>query len=257
MPLVYVESLVLVCDTINNDILNKKWRNYRVAKLPPPLPPGAMMAETTRLLEVGMKHAANVIPMADTSKKITRADVRPTNLPDDYVTSDITRQLLAFHMPRYDELPQMDLYRDQVIAFVDATFAPMKSFTDSDWLTPSMVNNYVKSGLIAPPQKRLYGREQIARLLVICIFKQVLSISAIAALFRIQTMTYMVDVAYDYVATELENGVTAAFGLDTDPLPDTAHRVTRESLLVRNAVSAFVSKMYLLGYLRFIGIEDS
>ncbi|MFR7671453.1 MAG: DUF1836 domain-containing protein [Collinsella sp.] len=45
-----------------------------------------------------------------------------------------------------------------------------------------MINNYVKVGLVPAPVKKQYGREQIARLIAICIFKQVLPIAAVQAL---------------------------------------------------------------------------
>ncbi|WP_239285064.1 DUF1836 domain-containing protein [Collinsella sp. An2] len=203
-----------------------------------------------------MKTQPSVIPMADDSKRITQEDIAPTLLPDDYLSSDIAHDLCSFHMPRYNELPSVDLYRDQVIAFVSQVFQPLSACIEGDWLTPSMVNNYVKLGLLASPHKRLYGREQVARLVVICLFKQVLSISDIARLFRIQSMTYVSDVAYNYVATELEHALHASFSHRAEAAPDSASMVTRESLLVRNVVNAFVSKLYLLGYLRFIGYDD-
>lgn len=91
---------------------------------------------------------------------------------------------------------------------------------------------------------------------MICIFKQVLSISAISDLFRIQTMTYITDVAYDYVATELEHALHQFFAQDPAPWEDTASRVTRESLLVRSAVLAFAAKAHLVGYLSFLGYDE-
>lgn len=196
-----------------------------------------------------------VIPMADDSKRISREDITPTILPDDYLKSAVADSFRAFHMPRYNELPAVDLYRDQVIAFVEQTLGPMNIAIDGVWLSPSMVNNYVKIGLVAPPKKKLYGREQIARLLVVCVFKQVLDIPSIQTLFRIQKMTYMTDIAYDYVACELEGTLHAAFAPKQEVFPDSAHQTTRESLLVRSAVTAFVSKIYLVGYLRYIGFD--
>ena len=144
-----------------------------------------------------------------------------------------------------------------ISSIVEQTLSPLGTCIDGELLTPSMVNNYVKAGLIAAPVKKLYNREHVARLLVICIFKQVLSIQAIATLFKIQRVSYMVDVAFDYVAVELENAVRSAFSIDATPQPDSATHVTRESLLVRNAVTAFAAKAYLLGYLHYIGYEGS
>lgn len=198
-----------------------------------------------------------VIAMTDDAAAITQEDITPTILPDAYLTSDVAQRMAAFRLPRYNELSSVSLYRDQVIGVVEQALEPFRDCIDGELLTPSMVNNYVKAGLLPAPVKKQYGREHIARLIVICIFKQVLSIQAISALFRIQRLTYLVDIAFDYVATELENAVHTAFTLDAAPIADTASMVTRESLLVRNAVTAFAAKAYLIGYLHFIGFEDS
>ena len=202
-----------------------------------------------------MQHP-HVIPMSDQAGSITRVDIMPTILPDDFTNSDLAQRVLAFKVPRYAELPGVELYREQVIAYVEQVLAPLDGCTDGPWLTASMINNYVKVHLVAAPQKKLYGREQIARLIVICIFKQVLSISAISDLFRIQKMTYITDVAYDNVATELEHALHQFFAQDPAPWEDTASRVTRESLLVRSAVLAFAAKTHLVGYLSVLGYDE-
>lgn len=128
----------------------------------------------------------SVIPMNEHGRAITQEDIKPTVLPDAYLTSSIASALVDFKMPRFEDLPTVGLYRDQVIGIVEQTLSPLGTCIDGELLTPSMVNNYVKAGLIAAPVKKLYNREHVARLLVICIFKQVLSIQAIATLFKIQ-----------------------------------------------------------------------
>ena len=92
---------------------------------------------------------------------------------------------------------------------------------------------------------------------MVCVFKQVLDIPSIQTLFRIQKMTYMTDTAYDYVACELEGTLMLPLHLSRNVFPDSAHQTTRESLLVRSAVTAFVSKIYLVGYLRYIGFDEN
>lgn len=202
-----------------------------------------------------MKPTRPVIPMSDVSAKITPDDIAPTVLPDDFLHSEAAASALAFRLPRFEELPDLPLYREQVIAYIERALAPLGAVNEGPWLTPSMINNYVKLGLVPAPVKKLYRREQIARLMVICIFKQFLPISAIRRLFRMQAVSYPVDVAFDYVATELAGALGAAFSPDEQPPADTATVVTRESLLVRSAVAAFAAKAFLLTYLRFTGFE--
>ena len=198
--------------------------------------------------------ARKPIPMSDSSGAIMAKDVKPTILPDSFLDSPAACAAASFHMPRYEDLPRMELYRDQVITYIEQVFEPLGSGKGEAWITPAMVNNYVKCGLVPAPRKKLYGRPQVSRLLLVCVFKQLLPIAAIQRLFAIQKMTYSDHVAFDYVATELEHALSSTFS-SGEPVPDSANMVTRESLLVRSAVGAFASKTFLMSYLEYSGME--
>ena len=91
------------------------------------------------------------------------------------------RFLDSYRLPEWDDLPQIDLYLDQVIALVNQylgffVYDP----TEEKLLTPSMVNNYVKLRLIPPPSRKKYARKHIALLLMICTFKPSLSMAAMS-----------------------------------------------------------------------------
>lgn len=203
-----------------------------------------------------MNHVKHVIPMSDSSVSIKPEDIQPTVLPDAFIQSDIVRKLNTLSLPRYNQLPNMTLYRDQVIEYVALWMEPLSICVEHPVITPSMINNYVKVGLVPAPVKKQYGREQIARLIAICLFKQVLPIAAVQALFNIQRLSYDAPTAFDYVVDQLEASIRSAFSVEQAPVPDTAHQVTRESLLVRSAVSSFVSKAYLMSYLKFNGFNS-
>ncbi len=49
-------------------------------------------------------------------------------------------------------------------------------------LTPSMINNYVKSGLIHRPVRKKYGRAQLAQLSMICALKQAIPLETLKLL---------------------------------------------------------------------------
>lgn len=89
----------------------------------------------------------------------------------------------GFHMPRWNDLPEIDLYMDQVISVTDKYLGALCT-SDDPILTPSMINNYVKNGIIPAPIKKKYSREHLAKLLVICILKPVMEISAIAQIME-------------------------------------------------------------------------
>ncbi|KXT83816.1 DUF1836 domain-containing protein [Streptococcus panodentis] len=82
--------------------------------------------------------------------------------------------------PKWDELPDLDLYLDQVLLYVNNVCGPSISASDKG-LTASMINNYVKHGYVAKPVKKKYQRRQVARLIAITTLKTVFSIQEISA----------------------------------------------------------------------------
>lgn len=99
--------------------------------------------------------------------------------------SDVCRTLAEYHCPRYEELPHIALYKDQVVSVLNEAVGPFYPQGETP-VTATMVNNYVKMKLLAPPEKKKYSTGQIAYLYVIFLLKQVLSIGEIAALLRMQ-----------------------------------------------------------------------
>lgn len=101
--------------------------------------------------------------------------------------------------PRWDELPVLDLYLDQVLLYVNKVCKP--AFTASDkGLTASMINNYVKHGYLEKPLKKKYNRQQVARLIAITSLKTVFSIQDIAAtLDMLNAQTQSEELYNDFV----------------------------------------------------------
>ena len=84
-----------------------------------------------------------------------------------------------FSYPKWEEIPNIDLYLDQVLLYVNQVCSTV-SVEKEKGLTASMVNNYVKHGYLAKPDKKKYQRQQIARLIAITTLKSVFSIQEIA-----------------------------------------------------------------------------
>lgn len=94
---------------------------------------------------------------------------------------DFMEQRKTCHLPRWDELPELELYMDQVITLMNKYIGGFSPDSDAQ-LTPSMINNYVKHCIIPGPVKKKYGRTHLSRLLIVCALKPVLPISSIAEL---------------------------------------------------------------------------
>lgn len=100
------------------------------------------------------------------------------------------RSLSDFSLPEYNSLPEMDLYMDQVISYLDKKLEPLETSSLDPQITPFMVNNYVKANLIAAPNLKKYSREQIGYLFAVCSVKQILSMSDIKMLFETDKVIY-------------------------------------------------------------------
>lgn len=116
----------------------------------------------------------SLIPMSDNSPAIDAGQLIQRLPFDCFMDSAEMDEIRSSKFPTYDELPNVPLYRDQVISYITLILKPLDRCSSSEWLTPSMINNYVKMHLVSPPVKKQYGREQISRLLLICILKQFL-----------------------------------------------------------------------------------
>ena len=53
-----------------------------------------------------------------------------------------------------EEIPDIDLYMDQITTFMDEHLASSKRFEEDKILTKTMINNYTKNALLPPPRKR-------------------------------------------------------------------------------------------------------
>lgn len=84
-----------------------------------------------------------------------------------------------FTLPTWEQLPQLELYMDQVILLLRQYLSPLHHEDDDKAITTSIINNYVRMKIIPPPVKKKYSRVHIASLIMICILKQSLSISCI------------------------------------------------------------------------------
>ena len=89
-----------------------------------------------------------------------------------------------------EDIPNIDLYMDQVTTFMEAQLAHSKRYTDDKILTKTMINNYAKNNLLPSPEKKRYTREHMLMLIFIYYFKNILSINDIQSLLGPLTDRY-------------------------------------------------------------------
>ena len=95
---------------------------------------------------------------------------------------------------KLEALPDINLYMDQVITFMEKELYPTKRHEEDPILTKTMVNNYVKNNLLPPPEKKKYSKDHMLMLIFIYYFKNILSISDIQTLLGPITEKYFKSV---------------------------------------------------------------
>lgn len=97
----------------------------------------------------------------------------------------IAEELSGYESIKLNNIPDIDLYMDQVTSFMDSKLSSFKRNDKDGILTKTMINNYVKSGVVPSPIKKKYNIEHMILFIWIYHFKQVLPISDIGKLFNI------------------------------------------------------------------------
>ena len=92
------------------------------------------------------------------------------------------QEILVLELPTWEVLPDIGLYMDQVVTLMDRTFSPALPKGE---MTKSMVNNYVKVGMIPRPTGKKYDRDHLAMLIMIGVLKQALSMESISRLLEV------------------------------------------------------------------------
>lgn len=155
-----------------------------------------------------------------------------------------------FRLPRYSEIPNVGLYLEQASKYISEYLTPLGDFT----LTPSMISNYVKKGLIDSPVKKQYSRDQLAYLFFIAVSKSVLSLDALTGFLQLQKRTYPLYKAYDRFCEEFENILLFTFEVK-DILESRGEDTTVEKRLLYTCVVAAVQKVFLEKHLEWLADE--
>lgn len=94
----------------------------------------------------------------------------------DKIIESILSDFAAFNI---DDIPNIDLYMDQVTTYLNNKFEGSKRNEEDKLLTKTMINNYAKSRLLPPPEKKKYSKDHIILLTMIFYLKNIISISDI------------------------------------------------------------------------------
>ena len=133
-------------------------------------------------------------------------------------------------------LPDIEFYMDQVVSFMTRQHIGLE---DGELLTPAMVNNYIKHGLLPRAKGKKYAREHIVYLTAICLLKQVLSITDTGLLLKQQMNEESPAQFYEKYRSILDESFTSV--ANSLSAPEDNQALTDE--ILRLAISSYAQKL--------------
>lgn len=155
------------------------------------------------------------------------------------------KELEKYNTPRIDYLPDLDLYMDQVITYLEKCLGPLNEYTNDKLITSSMINNYVKGNVIPNPVSKKYSRMHLIYIIAICTLKQVLPIADIAKILVIsedEAENYFLYDVFRNSSDEAINSISKSV-IDTIKTFDENSDDELKMLALKLAVQANASKM--------------
>lgn len=103
---------------------------------------------------------------------------------EDMNFAELTSQISAAMPIDLNQIPDIDLYMDQVLTFLDEKLIHFKRNENEKLLTKTMINNYSKDKVLPPPMNKKYSKRHIILLILIYHMKSMLSISDITTILK-------------------------------------------------------------------------
>lgn len=147
-----------------------------------------------------------------------------------------------FRIPRWEEIPDVDLHLDQIISLIDNSIGNYVSEDGQNALTKTMVNNYVKHKIIEAPDKKKYNKIAVASLFVITILKHDFSIKEIAELIKLAILANDVEISYNQFCEVLEDAVRTVF--EGGEL-SARNELNEAQYILRNVCRTFACSLYV------------
>lgn len=118
-------------------------------------------------------------------------------------------EVLAFSCPTWEDLPPDPIFNQEVVDYINGVLAPI--WDEEPAITPTMIQNYSKWGVMPKPEGRKYDRRQISSLIIITIYKQIINLKDIKAGFLLQLRLNSLEEGYNYFAAGLNASIQRIF----------------------------------------------
>ncbi len=158
---------------------------------------------------------------------------------------NIKQDLATTESVAWEYLPDLDLYLDQVVTYLSRE--QVQGCPEAE-LTPSMVNNYVKEGLLPRAKGKKYNREHLVYLRMINALKQVYNVKEIKELLEHFSLDKAPSTIYTSYLATLEKALA-----QVETVLDEADA---SDLAMQLAVQSYVYKLVSLRLLEQLTSND-
>ncbi len=163
-------------------------------------------------------------------------------------------RLSSFTVGRWEEWPDIDLYMDQVISYLDSYIDYFRIYNDEKMLTPSIINNNTKDGVLPKPVKKKYSRSLLSTLLLFCVTRQVLSSREVATLLGELTAAdnpaelhesfgSVLEDQFKLVARRVGNSISDSDTVDRGKLAELAMNLSIEAFAIGIAARKILAEL--------------
>lgn len=149
-----------------------------------------------------------------------------------------------------EEIPNIQLYMDQVTTFMEDHLSHTKRYPEDKVLTKTMINNYAKNNLLPAPIKKKYSKEHMLMLIFIYYFKNVLSFNDIQQIFKPITSRYFTENPSEASSYTLEDIYREVFSLEKTQMENLKQDVSAKFQMAKNTFQNCDAPPEDLEYLR-------
>ncbi|MFP4698204.1 MAG: DUF1836 domain-containing protein [Eubacteriales bacterium] len=170
---------------------------------------------------------------------------------------EITRKWVDMDYIKTKDIPNIDLYMDQVTTFIDENLSKTKRFEDDKILTKTMINNYTKNDLLPPPTKKKYSKEHMLFLIFIYFFKHSLSINDIQNVLEPIAESFYYK---DKKRINLESIYEEIINIQKNQYPEVEKDIEKKIEIAKNAFAdvknADKDLLFLFSFISLINFEN-
>lgn len=162
-----------------------------------------------------------------------------------------------YRLPMWKDFPDIELYMDQVIVLLNQyleIFAQKDEHKETNeqeenkYITPAMINNYVKMKIIPAPKKKRYSKQHLAYLVMLCSLKNILNISVIQKILPLGLNDDEIEYIYDsFVKNQQKAFLYVIDSVDAVAQPILSNPQERSErindLVIQTAISANLTKI--------------